>query len=93
MTHGTDNSTDNATSKHQPSFKFSVDGKPYESETQVVTGAHIKVTAGINPAFGLFLEGHGKDPDLHIADHDSVDLSRPGREQFHTVPPATFGCH
>jgi hypothetical protein len=72
-------------------FKFMVDGKPYDSPDQIVTGAQIKIIASIAPTFGLFLEGHGNTSDTNINDADQVDLSQPGREQFYTVPPATFG--
>jgi hypothetical protein len=79
------------TEKPIKSFKFMVDGKPYETETQLVTGAYLKATAAIEPAFGLFLESHGQAPDVQVGDQDTIDLSEPGREQFYTVPPATFG--
>jgi hypothetical protein len=72
-------------------FKFMVDNRPYETEQQVITGAQIKATAGVDPSFGLNLQGHGQDPDRKIADGDSVDLSEPGREHFYSVPPATYG--
>lgn len=72
-------------------FKFSVDNKAFESEQSQLTGAQVKALAQIDPTFGLFLEGRGKDPDQPVVDGDTVDLSQPGREQFYTVPPATYG--
>lgn len=75
-----------------PPFKFSVDNRPLESDRPVLTGVEIKALAGVDPSFGLFLERHGKDPDLQINDGDQVDLREPGRERFYSVPPATFGA-
>lgn len=72
-------------------FKFNVDGAHHETDQPSLTGARIKVLAGIDMSFGLFLESHGNRPDQQIADSEIVDLSAPGREQFYTVPPATFG--
>jgi hypothetical protein len=75
---------------HAP-FKFSVDGRPFESDKPVLTGAQIKARASVDPSFGLFLEGHGHAPDQAIGDNQSVDLREPGRELFYTAPPANFG--
>jgi Multiubiquitin len=72
-------------------YKFRVDNKNFSSEQPRLTGAIIKAMAGVEPSYGLFLEGHGKDPDRQISDTDIVDLSEPGREEFHSVPPATYG--
>ena len=73
-------------------FKYSVDGRPYESDTPVLSGAQIKTRAGVDPSFLLFLEAHGGAPDQQIADGASVDLRAiKGREQFYSAPPATFG--
>jgi hypothetical protein len=73
-------------------YKFSVDGRPYESEAPVLAGAQIKARAGVDPSFLLYLEAHGGAPDQQIADATSVDLRDiKGREQFYSAPPATFG--
>jgi hypothetical protein len=72
-------------------FKFSVDDKNLESDVPVLTGAQIKALAGIDASFGLFIEIHGRGSDEQIADNQSVDLSKPGREKFYAVPPATYG--
>ncbi len=72
-------------------YHFSVDGKQFSSEVPVLTGAQIKARAQVDPSFGLFLEGHGNNPDRQIADGESVDLRAPGVEKFYTAPPATFG--
>lgn len=72
-------------------FKFSVDGRQFETDQPLLTGAQAKALASIDPSFGLFLESHGNRPDRQIGDNEAIDLSEPGREQFYTVPPATFG--
>ncbi len=73
-------------------FKFSVDDRPFETETEVLTGAQIKTLAQIDPSFQLFLEVPGESrPDRQIGDSESVDLGTPGIEKFYSVPPATFG--
>ena len=75
---------------HAP-FKFSVDGRPFESDQPVLTGAQIKARASVDPSFGLFLEGRGQAADQQIGDSQPVDLREPGRERFYTAPPANFG--
>lgn len=77
--------------KKDKPFKFMVDNKPLESDDAMLTGAQIKARAGIDPTFGLFLEGKGKDADQSISDNQTVDLSEPGREHFYSAPPATYG--
>jgi hypothetical protein len=85
------NGKDNGSAKPDV-FKFSVDGRPYESETPVLTGAQIKARASVDPSFLLYLEAHGGAPDQQITDGTSVDLRDiKGREQFYSAPPATFG--
>lgn len=73
------------------SFKFSVDSRPFETEAATITGAAIKEIAGVSASFGLFLESRGSAADQQISDGHVVDLTEPGREQFYTVAPATFG--
>jgi hypothetical protein len=82
---------DDSPSRHVQTYKFTVDGRNFESEQPILTGAQIKAKASVDPSFGLFLEGHGHKPDEQIADNQKVDLSEPGREKFYTAPPATFG--
>lgn len=74
------------------SYKFTVDDKHLESDVPVLTGQQIKARAGVDASFGLFIEGHGQAPDEQIADSQEVDLRQPGREKFHTAPPATYGA-
>lgn len=72
-------------------FNITVDGAVFHATTAVLTGAQIKALAGIDPAFGLFLEGHGGAADRPIPDGESVDLDARGREKFYSAPPATYG--
>ena len=80
------------TSDKHPEFHFKVDGKEFQSPEPRQTGAALKAIAGIDPTFGLFLEGRGSThSDRQIADNEVVDLSAPGNEEFYTSPAATFG--
>jgi hypothetical protein len=72
-------------------FKYSVDGKKFETLDQRLNGSQIKERAGVGPNFGLFLEGHGKAADRSVADAETIDFAMPGQESFYTAPPATFG--
>jgi hypothetical protein len=71
-------------------YHFFVDGKPYETEHQSLTGGDIKKKAEVPPTYQLFLEEEGETPDKPISDDEGVELK--GREKhFFAVPPATFG--
>lgn len=87
----TSSQADDSPARHVQTYKFAVDGRPFESEQPILTGAQIKAKASVDPSFGLFLEGHGHHPDEQIGDGQKVDLREPGREKFYTAPPATFG--
>jgi len=80
------------TSGPQPApFQYGVDGVRYGSEVSSITGSAIKrKIPNFDPAFQLFLEGEGGQPDRLIADSESVDLSGTPK-RFYTAPPATFG--
>ena len=72
-------------------WKYEVDGRRFESDEPVLSGAQIKARAGVDPSAGLFLEGHGHGSDRPIGDGDQVDFRTPGHESFYSMPPATFG--
>lgn len=59
-----------------PKFHFFVDAKQYETDQASVTGAQIKATvSGLNPAYQLFLESHGNDPDRLVSDGETISRS------------------
>lgn len=68
------------------SFRLKIEGKRQEWPVAVITAATIKGLAGIDPGrfddFDVFL-ARGDEPDLELADHDTVDLSAAGPEHFH----------
>lgn len=72
-------------------FKFSVDGRRFETPQERLTGLQLKAIAGIDPSFALFLEGRGHGSDRQIGDGDTVDLAAPGNEAFYATPPAIYG--
>lgn len=72
-------------------YQYFVDNTKYENDSTSITGSQIKARIpGYNPAFQLFLEGHGQEADRLIADPESVDLTK-GAPHLYTAPPATFG--
>lgn len=77
-------------SEHPKQYHFFVDAKKYETEHESLTGADIKKLANVDPAYQLFLEEQGDNPDLAISDGDAVSLAEKTRH-FYAVPPATFG--
>jgi hypothetical protein len=78
---------------HQKQYFFFVDNEKYESDLESLTGAQIKAKVpNWDPAYGLLLEGHGKDPDRLIGDSEAVSLEKDhGPLRFTHVPPASFG--
>lgn len=73
-------------------YEFSVDGRHYSSESEVLNGAQIKARASVDPTFGLFLEGQHGTPDKQIRDDEEVNLQKgKHKNEFYTMPPATFG--
>lgn len=80
---------------NQSSFHFFVDAIKYETEKGTLTGAEIKaMVPGFDPAYQLYVEGHGNDPDRLVADSEAIGLDPAGQgiRKFYTVPPATFGA-
>jgi hypothetical protein len=77
---------------HNHIYQFTVDDRPFETRERRQTGASIKAIAGVDPSFGLVLEGHGRHPDKPIADNEVVELHADKVEDFFAVPPATFGA-
>lgn len=80
---------------HPHEYFFFVDNVRYESQLASLTGAQIKAKVpNWDPASGLLLEGHGKEPDRLIGDSDTLSLVKDeGPLRFTRVPPASFGLH
>jgi hypothetical protein len=75
-------------------FHFFVDTIKYDTEKANLTGAEIKsFVADFNPAYQLYLESPGNEPDRAISDNETIPLDPAGHgvRKFYTVPPATFG--
>lgn len=74
-------------------YEYFVDHVKYETEHATLTGAQIKAAIpNFNPAYSLFLEEPGDNPDRLITDDESVSLAKEhGPRRFYTVPPAAFG--
>ena len=72
-------------------YEYFVDAKKYETDQTAMTGARIKVSAAVNPAYQLFLEEEGETPDKPIADSEVIELAH-RIKHFYAVPPATFGA-
>lgn len=77
--------------QHPKEYHLYVDGVKYSWATSSITGAQIKsLVPNVNPAYSLYEEGFGDEPDKLISDTDAVSLEgRPPR--FNLVPPASFG--
>ncbi len=87
------NGNGNGNGPQAKEFKFTVDGRPFETEHAHLTGLQLKALASVDATFGVFLEARGQDSDRQIGDGDVVDLAAPGKERFYTTPPATYGTH
>jgi hypothetical protein len=75
-------------------YEYFVDTVKYETDDATLTGLQIKERIqGFNPAYQLYLEGHGEDTDRLVSDGEGISLDPQGHgvRKFYTVPPATFG--
>jgi hypothetical protein len=61
---------------------FFIEGKPFESGVQYLTGKQIKQIGGLPTDSELFLRIEDPWKDEPVGDDDKVDLARPGTEQF-----------
>jgi hypothetical protein len=75
--------------QHPTEYVIHIDSKQFKVTKSAMSGAELKVLAGKESTYQLFLEQGGHDPDKLIGDNDSVQM-RNGLH-FYTVPPATFG--
>lgn len=81
------------TAPHRQSYRFFVNGKPYETDKDKISGAQIKaMVPGWDPAHDLALEGEGDAPDRLVADDEIISLDpKHGVRRFSSVPKANFG--
>ena len=72
--------------KQARTYRFFVDGKPFESEKERITGAELRAMAGIDPHLRIFVGDHDRGhPDDQIIDGSSVDLAKLGEPRFYTL--------
>jgi len=74
---------------HHHPIDIYVDNRPYRVETDDITGAGLKVLAGIPSDYQLFKEVPGDEPDPGIRDDQVIELHR--GEKFYAVPAGTLG--
>ncbi len=81
-------------------YRFFIDGKPYESHQQLITGAQLREMAHIGPEFRIFLEIHreeneknGHPTDREIHNTYSINLAEPGEEKFYTLRQPTMDIY
>ena len=63
-------------------LKYYVDGRPFFSKGQYITGEAIKTAAGLSLDVELFLDVPEGWQDQRIGNEDRVNLARPGQERF-----------
>ena len=72
-------------------FRFFINGKPYESTEQLLTGEQLMTMAGIEPGLRLFLGDHIKGSADHLVPSDKlVDLGELAGAQFYTLAPPNY---
>lgn len=75
--------------KKDKGYKILVDRKPYRHEESTITGAQIKVIAGVDAGtYEAWLDVPGPE-DQQLADTDVVDLTACGVERFFTGKKTT----
>lgn len=78
---------DTANQRHD-TLRIIVDHKPHEWGEPFITGAQIKVLAGVDSAYGVWQDIPGPiDPP--VEDDQQVDLRKPGVERFFTGKKTT----
>ncbi len=67
-------------------YKFTVDGKEYQSTQQVITGEEFRKIAQIGPHRRIFAgDHHNHQPDSEIHNSSSINLSKAGKTKFYTL--------
>ena len=83
-----------STAKTAQAYRFSVDGKTYESPKQVITGEELRKIARVEPHLRIFLGDHGPhSPDHAIALGTMLDLAQQGTARFYTLAPPSLDIY
>ena len=85
------NLKEETSSKKVQHYNVLVDDKEFQFETPIVSGRDILIKAGNNPpdCFSLYQKLKGGDFEK-ISLHETVDLSKDGKEKFVVKPPEVF---
>lgn len=62
--------------------EITINSKPYKVNADFISGSDVKKMGGIPAHHKLFFHPRGIPNGIEIGDGDSVDLTRPGAEQF-----------
>lgn len=65
-------------------YKILVDQKPFDWQTETITGLQIKGLVGAKPNACVWLKVNGPRDDQSVGDNEAIDLTPPGREHFFT---------
>ena len=72
-------------------YRFFMDGKPYGSMEQVITGEQLRAITGVRPRLRIFLgDHHPGASDQQITKTTVVDLAKLGEAQFYTLAPPSY---
>jgi len=75
----------------ESTYKFFVDGKPYQTSSQFITGEDLRRIAAVPQRTRIFFGEQGKGvPDRQVMRSDRVDLGAPGEEKFYTLEPPSM---
>lgn len=77
------------------SYRFTVDGKLYESKQRIITGADLRRIAGLDDKVRIFFGEHPDETkaDRQIHNTTAVNLAEPGEEKFYTLAPPTMDIY
>ena len=76
-------------------YFYFVDDQKYEWDAASISGSQIRARIpNLNPAYQVFWEKPGNEPDVLVQDNTAIPLTREheGVPHLYTVAPATFGA-
>jgi hypothetical protein len=84
-----------STARQPESYRFTVDGKPFDSTQRVITGSDLRRMAGLDNKVRIFFGDHRDETNAERQIHNttSVDLSEPGEERFYTLAGPTMDIY